>query len=287
MQTVARIQAFQSCGAFAFVYQSVKAPYEYRLGGSSCHDRFCVPCAADRSRNLATNVLNALNHEPARFLTLTLKTNDGPLATQIDRLYSCFATLRKRHLWQSRVTGGCAFTEVKWSNNTEAWNVHVHCIIHGAFLPKWELSKAWHEITGDSMIVDLRIIRDQDHIARYITKYASKPIDNTFTNRQPLLDEVIRAMHGRRLCFTFGTWRGIKLTELPVPGDWVNLGSFDDVLRQARDGDPDALRAVTYIAKDRTDFLLRSVAVARAPPLVPVYHRDQLLLPWASVNNYF
>lgn len=287
MQTVPRITAFASCGAFAYVYQSVKPPYEYRLGGSSCRDRFCVPCAAERSRNLAANVLDALDLEPARFLTLTLKTNDGPLATQIDRLYSCFSVLRKRHLWRSRVTGGCAFTEVKWSRKTDAWNVHVHCIIHGAFLPKWELSKAWHEITGDSMIVDLRVIRDRGHITRYVTKYASKPFDNTFVNRQPLFDEVIRAMHGRRLCFTFGTWRGIRLTELPVPGDWVNLGSFHDVVCRARDGEPGALQAITYIAGDRTQALIDAAPTARAPPLEPVVHHHQHLLPWDTVNNQF
>lgn len=281
MQTVSRIVAFQDCGAFAFVYQTVHAPYEYRLGGSMCRDRFCVPCALQRSRTIATNVLETLSGEPARFLTLTLRSNDGSLTTQIDRLYSCFGALRRTQLWRSRVDGGCAFTEIKWSSRVQAWNVHVHCIIHGLFVPQNELSHAWWTITGDSFILDIRRITDKDCVGRYVTKYASKPLNNTFWNRESLLDEVVRAMVGRRLCFTFGTWRGVKLTQTPEPGDWINLGSFHDVLRQARDGDLEALRAVQYIAGQRTGDLLQAVETVPDPPKLQAPCPKQHTFDWA------
>lgn len=279
-QPTSRIAAFHDCGAFAYVYQTAHAPYEYRLGGSNCHDRFCLPCASDRSRLIAGNVLDALGGKPARFLTLTLKSNDGPLSTQIDRLYSCFAVLRNRKLWRSRVQGGCAFTEIKWSTKAKAWNVHIHCIIHGLFLPQRELSAAWFRITGDSMILDIRLIRDQGHVGRYVTKYASKPLSNTFVNRKPQFDEVIQAMHGRRLCFTFGTWRGIKLTEAPEPGEWINLGSFESVVLQAKQGDLEALRALRYIAGDRAESILQSVNTPRAPPDPHNTQPKQTLFGW-------
>ena len=266
MQPVARILAFGGCGTYAYVLQSVKPPHEYVLAGSSCHDRFCLPCARDRSRILATNVLKALAGQPVRFLTLTLKTNDGPLSTQIDRLYSCFAALRKRAFWKKRVTGGCAFTEVKWSERHKAWNVHVHCMLHGLYLPKSDVWRAWHKITGDSMIVDIRLVHEKACVARYVTKYVSKPLSNKFVNRREQLDEFVRAMAGRRLCITFGDWRGIKLTQRPEPGEWVNIGSFDAVLRLARDGDQESLRAVRFICQDRSQELLDSVPVARDPP---------------------
>jgi hypothetical protein len=276
MQSLTRLVAFGECGAFAYVFQSLKAPYDYRLGGSSCRDRFCVPCAKDRSRVLATNVLNALSGNPARFLTLTLKVNDGPLSAQIDRLYSCFTALRARAFWNKRVSGGCAFTEVKWSKRSAGWNVHVHCLLRGLYLPKSDIWRAWHAITGDSMIVDIKLVYDEAAIGRYITKYVSKPLDNTFLNRQPQFDELIRAMHGRRLCITFGDWRGIRLTESPEPGEWINLGSFHDLLSQAFDGDADSLRAVRYICQDRTEELLGSVALARPPPITPEPVQRQL-----------
>lgn len=276
MQSVTRLLAFDSCGAFAYVFQSLKPPFDYRLGGSSCRDRFCVPCAKDRSRVLATNVLNALNGQPARFLTLTLKTNDGPLSTQIDRLYSCFTALRARAFWKKRVYGGCAFTEVKWSTKSNGWNVHVHCLLRGLYLPKSDVWRAWWAITQDSMIVDIKLVHDEAAIGRYITKYVSKPLDNSFINRTPQLDELIQAMHGRRLCITFGDWRGIRLTESPEPGDWINLGSFHAVLAQALDGDLESLRAVRYICQDRTQELLDAVELARPPPTLPSSHERQL-----------
>lgn len=286
-QAVSRVLAFIDCGAFSYVFQSLKPPFEYRLGGSSCRDRFCVPCARERSRVLATNVLEALGKNPARFLTLTLKTNDGPLATQIDRLYSCFTALRNRAFWKKRVYGGCAFTEVKWSKNAGGWNVHIHCLLHGIYLPKSHIWRAWHQITGDSMIVDIRLIHDQAVIGRYVTKYVSKPLGNTFLNRQPQFDELIRAMVGRRLCLTFGTWRGIKLTAQPEPGEWINLGSFHDLLNQAFDGDEDSLRAVRYICQDRTQELLDHVEHARPPPAEPADLWKQTYFQWVLPDPRF
>jgi hypothetical protein len=280
MQTVSRILAFQSCGALAFVYESVTPPIEYRLGGSTCRDRFCVPCARDRSRVLATNVLLALGGRPVRFLTLTLKVNTGPLSDQIDRLLDCFAKLRTRAFWRKRVTGGCAFIEVKWSEKHAGWNVHVHCMLHGLFIPHSDLWRAWHSITGDSMVVDIRLVNDKDVIGRYVTKYVSKPLSNTFLNRSEQFDELICAMVGRRLCLTFGDWRGIRLTQSPEPGEWISLGSFHTVLCQALNGDVEALHAIRYICRDHAQQYLDAVARARPPPSAPVLSCTQLQLAY-------
>ncbi len=268
--------SFSDCGATAFVFQSLKAPYEYRLGGSSCRDRFCVPCARERSRVLATNVLDALAGKPVRFLTLTLKVNNGPLSAQIDRLYSCFTALRARSFWLKRVSGGCAFTEVKWSPSSSGWNVHVHCMVHGLYLPKSDLWRAWHAITGDSMIVDIRLVRDKGAIGRYVTKYISKPLSRTFLNRDSQLDELVKAMRGRRLCITFGDWRGIRLTQQPEPGDWINLGSFYDVVALALLDDPDSLTAIRQICGDRASEMLATFQRARPPPIPKLPIHEQL-----------
>ncbi len=287
MQTVSRIVNFASCGTYAYVFQSLKAPYDYRLGGSSCKDRFCVPCAKDRSRVIATNVLDALQNKPVRFLTLTLKTNDGPLSTQIDRLYSCFTALRNRRFWRKRVYGGCAFTEVKWSTASKGWNVHIHCLLHGLYLPKSDIWRAWHKITGDSMIVDIKLVKDEKAIGRYITKYVSKPIDNSFLNRTELFDELLTSMLGRRLCITFGDWRGIKLTASPEPGNWINIGSFHDVLQSAYDGDVEALAAIRQICGAMTDELLRAAQLARPPPTEPEESQRQLYFQTFANNCRF
>lgn len=137
------------------------------------------------------------------------------------------------------------------------------------------------------MIVDIKLVHDDAAIGRYITKYVSKPLDNSFLRRHPQLDEIVTAMRGRRLCITFGDWRGIQLTQSPTPGEWINLGSFHDVLTLASDGDLDSLRAVRYICKDRTEELLNSVALARPPPIYTPPKQSQSRFDWASTWNFF
>lgn len=287
MQSVSRILAFSSCGSGAFVYESVTPPIEYRLGGTTCRDRFCVPCARDRSRVLATNVLTALGGHAVRFLTLTLRINPGPLSKQIDRLFTCFSALRQRAFWKKRVSGGCAFVEVKWSERHGGWNVHVHCMLHGLYLPKSDVWRAWYAITGDSNIVDIRLVNDKAVIGRYVTKYVSKPLNNTFLNRPDLFDELILAMVGRRLCLTFGDWRGIPLTQSPEPGEWINLGSFHAILSQALDGDAEALHAIRYICGDQAHKYLDASALARPPPSTPAENWTQLQLQFPEWGRTF
>lgn len=280
MQSVSRIVSFTSCGDDAYVYQRADDLDVYRLAGSSCRDRFCLPCSIDRSRCLATNVLQALKHKPSRFVTLTLKQTDAILALQLDKLYDSFRRLRARSFWNRHVVGGCAFLEVKWSTKNLAWNVHLHCIVHGTYLPKFDLSKEWWKVTGDSHIVDVRFVDDNNRVGRYVTKYVSKPFNNTFLNRDGLLDEVVRSIKGRRLCLTFGDWRGIRLTESPNEHDWISLGSFHDVALKAVGGDQRSIAAIQMICGANAKLILDSVAAARPPPLRPDPPPSQLTFAW-------
>lgn len=287
MQSVSRINAFSSCGYSAFIYRTVEPPHRFRLGGSSCRDRFCVPCAIDRSRCLATNVLTALHDKPTRFMTLTLKQSSCTLAETLVRLYDCFRRLRARSYWLSHVKGGCAFLEMKWSAMNDAWNVHLHCIVHGSYFPARNLSKMWYKITGDSMIVDVRFVHDHARIGRYVTKYVSKPFNNTFVNRSDLLDEVIVATRGKRLCITFGDWRGIRLTESPNDADWIALGTFHDVVSRALRGDRECLQAVHEICGDDAPSILAAVERARPPPLEPLPPPSQMIFAWPQPDSRF
>ena len=284
MQTVSRITNFSSCGFCAFVYRTVQPPHRFRLGGSSCRDRFCIPCAIDRSRCLATNVLKALQDKPTRFLTLTLKQNTSSLADQLSRLYDCFQRLRSRSWWKHHVVGGCAFLEMKWSQRNDSWNVHLHCIVHGQYMPQREISSLWYKITGDSMIADVRFVHDPNRIGRYVTKYVSKPFNDTFVNRKPLLDEVITATRGRRLCLTFGTWRGIRLTESPNEGDWIALGTFHDVVSRALQGDRECIEAVYEICGEQAETILAAVQEARPPPDRKGDAKPQMTFAWTAMD---
>lgn len=286
-QSTSRRENFAACGSTAYVYKAIDDPNVFRLGGSSCRDRFCIPCAIDRSRCLATNVLKTLGKRPARFVTLTLRQNDDRLHDTLDKLYDSFRRLRARSFWKRHVKGGCAFIEVLWSTRNNAWNVHLHAIVHGTYLNKYDLSKEWWKVTGDSFIVKVKLVEDNASVGRYVTKYVSKPFNDTFMGRTLLLDEVVAAMKNRRLSLTFGDWRGIKLTESPNERDWINLGTFHDVVTRALDSDRECLRAIQTICGERTHEVMNEVLRARPPPIIEPVRSIQLTFGWPAIDTRF
>jgi hypothetical protein len=262
-QTSNRLRDFRECGKHAFILQSVDSPEQYLIGGSTCHDRFCLPCARERSRVIATNVIHQLEKEQARFMTLTLKSASEPLANLLSKLTADFTALRRSKLWRNKVTGGVAFIEVKWKQQTQRWHPHLHCLVQGRYVPQAELSKLWLKITGTSKIVDIRFARDSRGVTHYVTKYASKPFDHTVLMEPNRLDEAVLALKGKRLCLTFGKWRGLKLTERVDAERWLNLGSLTEFIDRAEAGDQ---AAATILRALEIPFVTRS----RGSPLLTV-----------------
>lgn len=264
-QPQSRQANYANCGSDAYILRSLDNPNIYRLAGSSCHDRFCQPCAQERSQAIALNVLELTDNRTIRFLTLTLKSSADPLSVQLDKLYTSFQALRRRQLWKSKVVGGVAFLEVTYSKDNESWHPHFHILIEGYYLPHQKLKRIWYEITGDSYIVDIRPVNDRRTAAKYVTKYAAKPFNNTFLNRPDPLDEAILAFKGRKLLLTFGTWRGITLIRTPSEGSWEHVAPLETIITNAAHGDPEA----NHILRCLTDRELAPL-FARAPPLPPV-----------------
>lgn len=263
-QTLSRRKSFCYCGSFAIVLRSIDNPDRYRLAGSCCHDRFCVPCATERSYIISRNVLDIVKDKQVRFLTLTIKTTNEPLSQSLDKIYNAFAALRRRLFWRERVTGGVAFLENKWSKETERWHPHFHCLIEGYWIDRKLIQKAWREITGDSFIVDIRMPKSEGNVVQYITKYASKPLNNTFLNRPDLLDEAVVALAGRKLAITFGSWRGILLWSKPGSDGWEYVAPLNTVIANAAGGDTvchQILESLTNL--DLTELLTRSPPVDR------------------------
>lgn len=237
-----RLDRFALCGSNAWVLRSRSDPGRYRLASQKCRDRFCRRCAADRANRLAAAVREQLTPTPHRFATLTLRSSEQPLAAQIDRLYHAFRELRRRRWWRARVRGGAAFLEVTWGQESERWHPHLHLVIDSDYLPQSELSAEWHHVTRDSHVVDIRIVRDPGAVANYVTKYAAKPLSNTYLNRPEQLDEAIRAFTGRRLMLTFGTWHGIKPVPPPEAERWETVAPLRELIARRAAGDDDAAR---------------------------------------------
>ena len=180
-------------------------PHAVRIASSRCRDRFCRPCARDRAARVAHNLVAQLAGKPHRFVTLTLCSSDADLPDQLDRLYRSFRCLRRCRWWSVTVAGGVSFLEITRNPTTGQWHPHLHLIIEGSFLPQSQLSARWHEITGDSYIVHVRLVRDSSRDAHYVAKYLGNPFEAA-VYRDPLaLDQAMRAISGRRCMMTFGS----------------------------------------------------------------------------------
>lgn len=287
-QTIARCDEFAHCGSHAYVLRSCTDPNRYRIAGSSCRDRFCLPCATERSYVIAGNVCELIRDKQVRFLTLTIKTDQLTLAEAIDKLTTSFQALRRRVLWKRAVSGGVAFLELKWSRTKSRWHPHLHCLIEGGFIRQRLIATAWREITVDSWVVDIRRPANNEVVARYITKYASKPFDHSYLRFPERLDEAIVALKGRKLAITFGTWRGVCLTATPDEGAWEHVASLETVLYRAANGDVDCAEILASITDRDLGPIFRLCPDAPPPRLGPVLSETQFdfFAAWQTNGSY-
>jgi len=239
--TADRLWNFCQCGHGAYVLRDPQDPDHYRISGCTCHDRFCLPCANSRSQTIALNVLEKLADNEARFITLTLHSTHEPLGQLLAHLTRSFTKLRAKKLWRKACYGGVSFIEVKWVPHLERWNVHLHVLAYGRYLKQGLLSQAWHKVTGTSYIADIRFVKNHKQVARYVSKYASKPLDSSVLHEPERLDEAIVALKGKRLCATFGNWRGLDLTDSPSEESWDRICTLSELIANALAGDPTAI----------------------------------------------
>jgi hypothetical protein len=244
-----RLARFRGCGADARVCRSVEHPDRIRIRATYCNDRFCVPCAVHHGRNVSARIRTWIGNQPARFVTLTLRHDGEPLAHRLDRLYRSFKHLRRGKWWRSRVTGGLATVEVKWCVSSAHWHPHLHILCRGSFLPAGELSREWHVATGDSYIVDVTLVEDSGQTADYVAKYVAKPGSNTVYREANRLQEMMSAMHGRRLLLTFGDCKLPEQEQADDQDTWESLGTLDEILWQAERGVPDAVAIVNQLRR--------------------------------------
>ena len=233
-----RQERFHQCGAACSMLVNFKTG-ERKLVGSYCRDRFCMPCGQARGQWIAANTVKMMGDKTCRLVTFTQRAFGLDLRTCIDRLTESFTRLRKLRFWIRAVKGGAAFLEVKRGGRSGDWHVHLHVICHGSYLDQRELSHIWLDITGDSYIVDVRKVDDNAKAAAYVSKYVAKPLDASIFVRHLDVCECITALHGRRMCNTFGDWRGVELEDKPDDGEgWIEVGALDSILRLAEQGDP-------------------------------------------------
>jgi hypothetical protein len=234
----ALLSNFDACGSTAVAQWSEKLQRR-RLSAYYCHCRHCEPCARSKANKIAANLRDRLRDAKKnqyRLITLTLKHSDAPLQDQVKRLYACFKRLRHTKAWKSSQDGGAFMLEVKYNNT--GWHPHIHAVVEGGYLDKFQLSSLWHKVTGDSFIVDLRRLDRTQDAAAYVCKYITKGTSDSVWQSDPLAMEYICATRGLRSCNTFGSWRKFPLLQPSNdPKDWQAEDSLVNLLKRSAAGD--------------------------------------------------
>ena len=261
-----RMYSYLGCGSGAWIVKAPGDPPRFALRSECCHDRWCPACSKSRAMVLRSNLEPLIKGKTVRFVTLTLKHDESPLRQKLDRLADCFAKIRTYRIWMDHVDAGVAFTEVKHNDETGRWHPHVHVLTVGKFLNHQQLRDAWLAVTGDSHVVDIRLVKDETTVARYVTKYVTKPADNSLYRNPQALDEAIIAMKGRRLVTTIGSWRGTRLLRNETLSEWEPVMPWPELLKQCRMGDADCIEIYRSIA--HTDWIADDTDddCERAPP---------------------
>lgn len=212
------------CGEY-LLFRHYYTVDEVRLHAASfCKKHLLCPlCAIRRGakamqaylpRYEAIQAANAL----LRPFLVTLTIKDGPnLAERFQHLYSS-----QQELWKQRqrgrgsvldvVEGAVWSYEVKRGAGSGLWHPHLHMVAMAATPPDaYELAAAWKRITGDSFVVDVRPIDQEDPASGFLEvfKYALK-----FSDMEPAdTYAAFRVLSGRRLVGSAGCFRGVEIPE--------------------------------------------------------------------------
>lgn len=276
---VARKHAFWTCGDRVHVMKDGESG-EIDVWTEKCHDRFCLRCGQLRSRKIAEAMEGLMRPAQDRLMFITLTIRGRPsdsLQSMLDRLREGWKELRRLKGWSNHVRGGACMLEVKWSPTSGGhWHPHYHIVCEGEWIdPAW-LSAAWKLITRDSDQVNVQRITEPRKALGYVTKYASKPLDSSFTMRAYLLDEAMRTLKGVRLAACFGTWHGTPLARLTEKGEsdeaevvsqWVYQGTTDDLRARATAADREAADLLARVERLLQVRSLRHLR-RRGPPEV-------------------
>lgn len=228
------LERWDACGSECCV-EVDRTREKVRVRANYCRSRHCQPCARARAGRIAVNLRQRMAARPRgryRFITLTLRHSDQPLAAQLKRLYACFKKLRTSKIWKSTQRGGVLMCEVKRDASNRNWHPHLHVISEGDYVDQAKLADAWHRVTGDSHVVHITAIPDAAAVVHYVTKYVTKGVPNDVWSNRDTAQEWISASRGLRIAATFGDWRGFRLMNAPQDdGAYVKLCSMTSLLQ--------------------------------------------------------
>ena len=214
----------QSCGDYLLFRHFFTVDKVKLHAAQFCKKHLLCPlCAIRRGAKALSAYLQRwhaiqLQRPGLRPYLVTLTVKDGPdLAERFKHLHKS-----QRELWMRKhrgrgsvldgVEGAVWSYEVKRGQGSGVWHPHLHMIALCETPPDAEkLSSEWHEITGDSFIVDVRPISQEDPVSGFIEvfKYAVK-----FSDQEPA--DTVHAweiLRGKRLLASAGCFRGVDIPD--------------------------------------------------------------------------
>ena len=162
-------------------------------------------------------------------ITLTVK-NQTDLKRVYNHMKKSFRTLMQRrrinkhngtHPTEMRkVQGAVAAHELTFNEDNNTWHPHIHMVaLLNDYIDIKKLSAEWHEITGDSFIIDIRRINAKKPLKEGVSelssglaevfKYALKFSDLP----QSKLWEAYKFLRGKRMVSAYGDLYGLKIPE--------------------------------------------------------------------------
>ena len=250
-----RYDRFRTCGESFWVLRSRDDPTRFKLARDFCHDRWCEVCGKLRAETIAANLLGLVGSARLRIVTLTLRHTGAALTEQIDRLYTCYKRLRRCRMWRERVSAAAAFFELTHNTETGEWHPHMHVLTQGGYLPWGDLRSEWLRATGDSHVVDVREVRQQNQILHYVTKYTCKPLAAKLYTQPELLAEVMQALRHRKLLILTGKWRAARVTRPPKNEEWTTLYHLYELANRAVAGSVDESLLLDYVYAHWADII--------------------------------
>jgi hypothetical protein len=119
-----------------------------------------------------------------------------------------FKDLRRQIVWKNCV-GGFGRIENTFKKNV-GWHPHLHSILLlKNYIPQNALSNAWNDVTGGSMVVDIRTVHDVAKGLIEAIKYPFKPADLNKLGKKQITEMI--EMKGERLGVSFGVLFGLEI----------------------------------------------------------------------------
>ena len=214
---------FRDCGQIVYTMICERCGYEKPVT-HHCKLRICPRCSWVKKKILVEKYLPYIKHLEKhirelragmrgrlpqiglRHVTLTLK-NVADLEAGVDRIRIAFTKLRHQNYYKARIIGGIYGIEAPLGRD-KLWNIHLHLLYYGYYIPQGKLSDDWEALTGDSRVTYVQYVYSVEDALDYILKYVTKGIQLDGEADVDKMVEFVVALEDVRLVQAFGCFLG-------------------------------------------------------------------------------